>query len=156
RDDSGRAREDGDGFRQESRAGPATEGVGLIRAVALTCARCSGRLMAAPGVSLGGGNSCSTAWDFSSGGKRPLPVEGGIAPLSAAGEETLRLPFIRVEADGAGSSGSIYVMAFAISKIGTPFDDGSKLTMEAKKLDVRPGGVDLSPEIGLETATGLA
>jgi hypothetical protein len=124
-----------------------------MKAVALTCARCGGSLTSAPGVSLGVCNPCSTAYDFATGEKRAVPV---VEPIVDDGGEVRRLPFIRFEAEGAGATGAVFVMAFSIAKIGTPYDDGSKLTVEAKEMDNRPGRLDAPPELSLETAAGLA
>ena len=126
-----------------------------MKAVALTCARCSGRLLAAPGVALGVCNPCSTAWDFSTGEKREVPVLEAVN-RKQAGEKVMRLPFVRFEAEGSGRSAPVFVMVFGIAKIGTPFDDGSKLTVDAKEIETRPGCVDAPPELSLETAAALA
>ncbi|MBI3451069.1 MAG: hypothetical protein HY049_19420 [Acidobacteria bacterium] len=127
--------------------------MGLVKAVALTCPQCSGRLLAAPGIPLGVCNPCSLGCDFATGEKKQLPV---LEAVVESGGDSLRLPFIRFEAAGGGDRSLVYVMAFAISKIGTPYDDGSKLTVEAREISTRPGRLDVAPALGIETAAGLA
>jgi len=128
----------------------------MMKAVALTCARCTGLLEAFPGVALGVCPPCGAAWDFASGEKRLVPIEEAVAPVPPDVSEILRLPFIRFEASGAGGTARVYVMAFGISRIGTPHDDGSKMTMDAREFETRPGRLDAAPELGIETAAGLA
>jgi len=123
-----------------------------MKAVALTCPQCSGKLLVSPGVPLAVCNPCSRAFDFATGEKKSLPVlEAAVEPLG----DSLRLPFIRFDAAGGGDHAPVYVMAFAISKIGTPYDDGSKLTVEARQMETRPGRLDVAPALGIETAAGL-
>jgi hypothetical protein len=130
-----------------------------LKAVALTCARCGGRLLVAPGVGVGVCNPCSTAYDFSGGEKRAFPVEEPVPSseeTDEGGAAECRLPFLRFEAAGAGSSAEVFVMAFALSKIGTAQDAGSKLTVDGLVVKVRPGRVDVPPELSVATAAALA
>jgi hypothetical protein len=138
----------------------------LVKAVALTCTRCSGKLLAHPGVALGVCNPCSTAFNFSTGEKKEVPVleavdrrpvdRDAVDREGRPSQEVMKLPFIRFEAEGAGRSAPVFVMVFGIAKIGTPYDDGSKLTVDAREMETRPGSVDAPPELSLETAAALA
>jgi hypothetical protein len=127
-----------------------------VKAIALTCARCSGRLLVAPGVSLGICNVCAAAYDFSTGEKRELPVLEPAAGPSEGPARAVRLPFLRFEAAGAGASRPIYVMGFAVTRIGSPLDDGAKLTTDGLDRELRAGRVDVPPELPVATAAALA
>ena len=127
-----------------------------MKAVALICSRCGGRLLVAPGVGIGVCNPCSAACDFSTGEKKSLPVEEPILDPPPGGEPIVRLPFIRFSASAAGERVNVYVMAFALRKIGTPHDDGSKLTVDEIDAPMRPGRADIPPEIAVATAAALA
>jgi hypothetical protein len=100
-------------------------------------------------------NPCSTAFDFSTGEKQAIPILEAVAEVPPGGE-IRRLPFVRFDAVGAAVRAPVFVMAFAISRIGTPLDDGAALTMDRKALTLRPGRVDSPPELRIETAAGLA
>lgn len=127
-----------------------------MKAVALVCPSCGGRLLADPGTPFGVCNPCSKGWDFSSGRMREVPVEEPAAAPAGGAGDTVRLPFYRFEAAGRGGSAPVFVMAFAIGRIGSPHDDGSMLTMEGFEGEVRPGTLDRPPGLGLPTAAGLA
>jgi len=127
-----------------------------VKAVTLVCPRCTSKLLVSPGVSLGVCNPCSTAYDFSSGEKRPIPVEEAVGGAQEEGAPAVRLPFLRFEASARSGSAAVFVMAFALRKIGTPHDDGSKMTVDGFDRATRPGSVDAPPEIAVATAAGLA
>jgi hypothetical protein len=99
-------------------------------------------------------NPCSAAFDFATGEKQAIPILEAEAETTAG--EIQRLPFVRFDAVGAGLTAPVFVMAFAISRIGTPLDDGAALTLNRRALDLRPGRVDVPPELRIATAAGLA
>ena len=127
-----------------------------MKAIALICGRCGGHLLVSPGVGLGVCNPCSAAWDFSAGEKREIELKEPILPAEAVEEEVLRLPFITFEATGGGNAGRVFVMAFGLSKIGTPHDDGSKLTVDGFEGEMGRGSLDRPPDLTVSTAAGLA
>ena len=126
-----------------------------MKAIALTCGRCGGNLLVSPGVAFGVCNPCSAGWILSTEGKRGIPVEEPILEGEAAAE-VIRLPFVRFDAAGGGAEARIYVMAFGLAKIGSPHDDGSKLTVGGFEGEMRPGRLDRPVDLPIQTAAGLA
>jgi hypothetical protein len=111
-------------------------------------------MQASPGGAIGICNACSTAYDLASPRKRALPIEEPI--LDVAPQDGTRLPFIAFDASGGGAAARVYVMAFAITRIGGPSDDGMRLTASGKSFETRPGGLDQPPDLSLATAAALA
>ena len=158
----------------------------MVTVIALVCPRCGAPALVAPGVALLACNACSTAYDLAGAGPRPLPIlEPEIEDRPGHSDlPTVRLPFLRFEADAPGApppAGSrprapfpweegvrrdarpavaepapVHVMAFSLERIGSTHDDGARLTFNAPPGGLRPGRLDAPPEIGVASAAALA